>query len=102
MEVALLQVKLRDDVDRAELQKAFEYMVSLVSQVPGFIGMDGFSGEDGSQLLVARFASGEALATWRNHPEHVKMQARGREEFFDSGSVTVATVSREYGWPEGG
>jgi hypothetical protein len=30
-------------------------MLELVSGMPGFVGIEGFSGEDGSELAIARF-----------------------------------------------
>jgi hypothetical protein len=38
-----------------------------------------------------RFESEEALQAWKTHPEHMKVQARGREAFFESYRMTVAT-----------
>jgi heme-degrading monooxygenase HmoA len=59
-------------VSEQEYQRSFERMLDLVSGIPGFIGIEGFAGEDGSELAVARFDSPEAIATWRDQPEHVR------------------------------
>jgi heme-degrading monooxygenase HmoA len=73
-------------------------MLELVSGMPGFVGIEGFSGEDGSELAIARFESPEAIAAWREHPEHVQTRQRGREEFFASYDITIASVWRNYDW----
>lgn len=99
MEIVLFQVRTRSDVDHDAYERAFGQMLELVSTVPGFIGIDGFTAEDGSELAVARFDSPEAVAAWREHPEHVRTRERGRNEFFSAYDITVATVSREYAWP---
>ena len=43
-----------------------------------------------------RFESLEALRAWREHPEHLVAQARGRSEFFASYQVEVCEVVRAY------
>jgi heme-degrading monooxygenase HmoA len=98
MEVVLFQIHTRSDVDEAAYNSAFEEMLEHVSTIPGFVGIEGFSGEDGSELAVAWFESEEAIARWREHPRHVQTRRRGKEEFFESYQITVATVSRRYGW----
>lgn len=98
MVVVLFHIKVRQNIDEAEYQRASEYMVELVSSVPGFVSIDGFTGEDGSELAIARFDSDDAVTAWKQHPEHVRMQERGRTEFFDAYDITVAEVSRHYRW----
>lgn len=98
MEIVLFKIRTREDLDEAEYQREFEHMFELVSQVEGFKGIEGFKGEDGSELAVAKFESAEAVAEWRDHPEHVLTRARGRNEFFSAYEITIATVWREYGW----
>lgn len=97
MVIALFEFRLRADIDVAEWEQTFGRMVALASEMPGFISVDGYASLDGMELAVARFESEEALRAWKNHPEHVLAQARGREAFFDAYKVTVASpVIREY------
>jgi heme-degrading monooxygenase HmoA len=98
MEIVLFHIRTRPDIDQEEYQRAFERMLELVSQIPGFIGIEGFAGEDGSELAVARFDSREAIAAWREQPDHIRTRQRGREEFFSSYDITIATVWRHYDW----
>lgn len=98
MEIVLFQVRTRSDLDETAYVQAFEHMVVRAAEVPGFIDIKGFAAEDGSELAVARFDSPEAVAQWRDHPDHVETRRRGREEFFESYDITVAAVSRQYDW----
>jgi heme-degrading monooxygenase HmoA len=98
MEVVLFRIRTRPEVDQAAYNAAFEQMLQLVAEVPGFMGIEGYTGEDGSELAVARFESEDAISVWREHPKHVETRRRGREEFFESYDITVATVSRHYDW----
>ena len=88
----------RENVDQAEYERTFQRMLELVSQMPGFLGMDGYAGEDGTELAVARFESDEVVKAWKQHPEHLKTQERGRREFFAAYDITVAEVVRHYEW----
>jgi heme-degrading monooxygenase HmoA len=98
MKVVLFHARTRDDIDRVEYERTFGRMVELVSAMPGFRGIEGFAGEDGRELAVAWFDSAEAVAEWKNQPEHVITQERGRVEFFSGYDITVADVDRQYSW----
>lgn len=97
MVIALFEFRLRADIDVAEWEQTFERMVALASEAPGFISLDGYASPDGMHLAVVRFESDEALQAWKDHPEHVRAQGRGRNAFFDAYRVTVASpIIREY------
>jgi len=97
MVIALFEFRLRGDIDIAEWEQTFERMVALASEMPGLISIDGFASPDGTRLAVVRFESDEALQAWKNDPEHLRAQGRGREAFFDTYKVVVASsVIREY------
>ncbi|MDT7770553.1 MAG: hypothetical protein QOI30_3570 [Mycobacterium sp.] len=98
MEIVLFHIKTREGLDQQEYQEAFERMLELVSESPGFVSIEGFTGEDGSELAVARFESADAIALWRDQPEHVRTRQRGRDEFFASYDITIATVWKHYDW----
>jgi heme-degrading monooxygenase HmoA len=102
VEIVLFRIRTREDLDQQQYERAFEHMLERVSQVPGFVSVEGFAGEDGSELAVARFTSREAIAAWRDDPEHVRTRDRGREDFFASYEITLATVWRQYDWQRGG
>lgn len=97
-EVVLFRIRTRPDIDQQEYARAFERMLECVAEVPGFIEITGFVGEDGSELAVARFQSRDSIARWRDHPEHMATRDRGRDEFFESYDITIATVWRQYDW----
>ena len=97
MVIALFEFRLRADIDVDEWERTFERMATLASGMPGLISIDPYAALDGRRLAVVRFESDEALQAWKNHPEHLQAQARGREAFFDDYRVTVvSSVLREY------
>lgn len=100
MVIVLFKAQVRAGVDLADYESTFIRMVELASEMPGFIDIEGYSAADGRELAVVCFESEKALLDWKNHPEHVATQRRGREEFFASYHITVAERIREYGYPK--
>ena len=95
MVVVVFKITLRPDLAVSDYEATGTRMVELVSQMPGFLGMD-YSEIEGGELLVVRFESHEALAAWRTHPEHQAAQQRGREEFFEHYRIEVCETVRAY------
>ena len=98
MEIVLFHIRTREDVDQVEYRRSYERMVELVREIPGFVSVDEFAGEDGTELAVARFENTDAINAWREQPDHLRTRRRGREEFFASYEITIATVHKQYGW----
>ncbi|MET4640010.1 antibiotic biosynthesis monooxygenase [Mycetocola sp. 2940] len=98
MLVVLFEIRARDGVDETAYEEAFLHMLELVQDVPGFVSFASYTSVEGTELAVARFQDDIALGQWRNQPEHVLTRRRGREEFFESYEITIATVGRQYNW----
>lgn len=72
-------------------------MAELVREQPGFI--DFVSARDPVTRLgitVAYFADEDSVLKWKADREHLEAQRLGRTDFYESYSVKVATVYREY------
>lgn len=70
---------------------------TLVKQ-PGFVHVERFQSlvDEGKILSVSCWESEEAIAGWRNHAEHLVVQAEGKAKIFDSYRLRVARVIRDY------
>jgi heme-degrading monooxygenase HmoA len=90
-------LKLREDAALDEYGRLGQRMYDIVSQLPGFLSLKSFKAEDGEEITMFRFASEEALETWRTHPEHVETMKRGHAEFYSSVFLQVCKVVREVG-----
>jgi heme-degrading monooxygenase HmoA len=90
-------LKLRDDADMGEYGQLGERMYGIVSQLPGFLSVKSFKAADGEEITIFRFASEDALETWRTHPEHVETMKRGHAEFYSRGFLQICRVIREVG-----
>ena len=47
------------------------------------------------EIALSYWPSEEAIQAWKAHPEHRLAQQAGRERWYDSYSVQVASVTRE-------
>ena len=96
MVIVLIRTSLRDDCDHAAYEALNGEMYEIVSKMPGFLGANGYSSADGDEVGMVRFDSLEALRAWREHPEHLATQARGKSEFYASYRIEVCEVVRAY------
>lgn len=72
-----------------------ERMVALVSEQPGFLGIE--SARGGVGITVSYWASLEAITNWKKNAEHREAQRLGHQQWYSSFWVRVAKVEREYG-----
>ncbi len=97
MVVIVFRSRLRAGIDEAALIALGERMYALASAMPGFLSYKDFASQDGEIVTLVEFESPEALAAWRDHPEHLEAQRRGREEFFAEYAILqVCTPQRAY------
>ena len=94
--ICLIRAKLRPDADVPAYEALNARMEELVRAMPGFIGVNGYASPDGDEFGLVRFETREALRAWREHPEHLAAQQRGRTEFYASLAIEVCEVIRAY------
>jgi len=51
------------------------------------------------EVALSYWPDEESIRAWRNHPEHVRAQQAGRDRWYESYSVQVTEVTREYRVP---
>jgi len=69
-------------------------MEQLAQTIPGYIGIESARGPDGTGITVSYWDSEEAIAEWRDHPEHLIAKERGRAEWYEQWELRVARVER--------
>lgn len=52
--------------------------------------------EGPEEIALSYWPSEEAIKAWKAHPEHALAQQAGRERWYESYSVQVAAITREY------
>src|SRR5712672_127358 len=71
----------------------------ILETIAGFISIERFESltEKGKILSLSIFRDEEAVAAWRNIPQHRKTQAKGRAVIFENYRLRIAGVIRDYG-----
>jgi heme-degrading monooxygenase HmoA len=95
MIIVMFRTYLKPQANLEALGALHQKMHAIVSTMPGFISVKTFTAEDGEVLAMAEFESLESLTAWKEHPEHVLAQQRGREEFFAEYRTQVCSLLRE-------
>ena len=96
--LVLIRTSMRPGCDLAAYEALEARMAEILAQMPGYLGAQGFTGEDGESLGIVAFASHEALLRWRDHPEHLDAQRAGRERFYSTYEMKICNVERAYGF----
>ena len=82
--------------EREEYNTTAERLFKIVSAMPGFISYREYEARDGELLGITEWASAEALAAWRENPDHRKAQELGRQVFYTEYDITVCTRLHGY------
>jgi len=93
MIVTVLRSRIRPEAAE-EYKACTAEMRKLAQSQPGFISVKAYYAEDGEKVAVHEWESAEHLQAWREHPEHVKTQQRGRNEFYEDYTVYVCDQPR--------
>ena len=89
----------RTDHADAEYEEWSGRIEALVANAPGYRSHVSLRDRDTRQgVTIAYFDDLESVARWRAHPEHVRAQHLGREDFYEDYVVQIAPVVREYSW----
>ena len=74
----------------------------ILETIDGFISVERFESltEKGKILSLSVFRDEDAVAAWRNIPQHRKTQAKGRATIFENYRLRIAGVIRDYGMNE--
>lgn len=73
-----------------------EGMLSLVSQQPGFLGVESVRATDGFGITVSYWESEEAIRRWKENAEHQVAKQKGRRIWYKDYSLRVAKVERAH------
>ena len=96
MVVTVFRSRLRAGVDMNALEAAGARMYEIASRMPGFVSYKDFAADDGESVTIVEFTDQASLLAWQNHPEHVAVQQRGRDEFMSEYHIQVCETVRDY------
>ena len=91
--VVIFISRLRADAQGYE--ETARRMAELVRQQPGFLGMESWRDANGRGVTISWWESEEAIARWRDHPEHAQARQWGRKKWHDDFHISICRVERE-------
>jgi len=94
MVVAIFRARIRPEA-AMEYYALAERMGEIAKSMPGFISWKGYFSEDGERVSIHEWESAEQLRAWREHPEHLAAQERGRRDFYEEYTLYVCEEPRE-------
>lgn len=90
--VIFTSVQTEDLVGYVEMAARME---TLAKEQPGYLGYE--SARSGLGIAVSYWATDEDARAWKQVVDHAEAQRLGRDRWYASYRVRVATVEREYG-----
>ena len=100
MVIIVFRSRLKKNADIPGLVRLGSAIYQTATRMPGYVSYKDFTAEDGENVSIVEFESAETLRAWREHPDHLDAQRRGREEFFESYRIQVCTPGRSYSFPD--
>ncbi len=94
--VAVIFSSRRTEGDRGYGAVA-ERMVALAAAQPGFLGVESARDVEGFGITVSYWKDEAAVAAWKANLEHAAAQKAGKEAWYSSFRLRVATVTRNHG-----
>ena len=82
------------DMDESYAKTA-KKMRELATDIYGCVEISSVT-EGGQEITVSYWESEEQIIAWKNDPEHRRAQQLGKEKWYRSYQVEIASVEREY------
>jgi heme-degrading monooxygenase HmoA len=84
--------------DDAEYDASAQRMRTLASQQEGFVAVRSvYDAASGEEITVSYWRDEQAARAWKRVSDHLEAQRLGRDRWYASYDVVVATVVRSYG-----
>ena len=94
MVIAVFRARIRSE--RAEDYYALaDEMAEIARAMPGFKSWKSYFADDGERVSIHEWESADELRAWREHPDHVRTQERGRQEFYEDYTLYVCEQPRQ-------
>ena len=95
--VAVIFTSIRRPDDNGYAKTAAR-MGELAAEQPGYLGIETARVAGDVGITVSYWATEDDAAAWKRVAEHLTIQKLGRERWYESYSVRIATVTRGYGF----
>ena len=99
MMIVIVEFELQAGAE-SEFETALQHMQQQVRKYDGFLGEAPCCSLDNEKKLVTLFywQDRQSIKTWREDPEHLKIQRLGCKKLFAWYKIRVCELEREYEW----
>jgi heme-degrading monooxygenase HmoA len=88
---------------RPEAEEAYQAEAARIGDIartmPGYVSHKGFRSPDGENVTIVEFESMAHMEAWRANRDHVAAKRRGRAEFYESYTISIAEVVDKHAFP---
>ncbi len=99
MMIVIVEFELQAGAESG-FETALQQMQQQVRKYDGFLGEAPCRSLDNEKKFVTLFywQDRQSIKTWREDPEHVKIQHLGRKKLFAWYKIRICEIEREYEW----
>ncbi len=91
---AVIFTSIRTPVDQGYARTA-DHMVALAAQQPGYLGFE-TARDENLGISVSYWRDLDSIRAWKQVADHQMAQRLGREKWYQSYTIRIARVEREY------
>jgi heme-degrading monooxygenase HmoA len=91
MHVTIFRSRKRADMDAQAYTADAVRMEALARAQKGFIAFRSYKADDGETLSMSEWETEADAQAWRRNAEHAMVQARGRQEYYESYTMYSCT-----------
>ena len=96
---AVIFTSRRTQGDAESYDLMAEEMMELARRQPGFLGVD--HAREAVGITVSYWDSLKSIADWKSQARHQLAQQKGREAWYESYTIRICRVEREYSFSKG-
>jgi heme-degrading monooxygenase HmoA len=82
MFLVVFRNRKRADLDAAAYSADAARMEALARAQPGFLSFKSYTSDDGEVIAISEWADADSARAWGSQPDHSRVQARGRAEYY--------------------
>ena len=94
MYLVVFRNRKRADISDAAYAVDADRMEALARAQPGFLAFKSYVAGDGEVIALSEWADEDAARAWRRDADHAKVQARGRDTYYEDYTLLAGTPSR--------
>lgn len=94
MTLVVFRNRKRADIDAAAYGKDADEMEALARRQPGFVSFKSYAADDGEVIALSEWTDEAAARAWGREAEHLRVQGRGRAEYYADYTLFVCADAR--------